>query len=243
MQKNMASGPFADLIDVWCAFALHTQKHTHSNNLHHPYFNDFNDLLHFFLQNHTSPSIQNAFSANYFVAFHKDPDDLKCICPLGISTTLCCLAGSLLMTIFHNEIIQYLLPDNQFSIAVPGGTYFVIPSTQSPIDQFFSKPSNYTCVILLLDLINMFNQVSCEACHKFSHLPHPSPPSFDTFIFSILIATHVGYQLLPKNGFTSLKMKLLHKAIPLVPFSQPLPFPNYKTNKCSPSQMLPILPP
>jgi hypothetical protein len=123
---------------------LHTQKQTHSDNLHHPYFNDFNDLIHLLLQNHIPPSIQNAFSANYFVVFHKDPDNLTCICPLGIGTALCCLTGSLVMTILHNKIVQYLLPDGQFVITVPGGTDFVIYSTQSLIDQFFSKTSNST---------------------------------------------------------------------------------------------------
>jgi hypothetical protein len=124
---------------VWRAFAIHAHKHTHSNNLVHPYYNNFNDLLCLILENHLPPSIQYSFSANYYVAFHKDPDHLTPICPLGIGTALRCLAGSLIMSIFHNEIVQYLLPDGQFGIAVPGGTDFVIHSTQSRIDQFLPK--------------------------------------------------------------------------------------------------------
>ena len=69
------------------------------------------------------------------------------------------------MSIFHNQIVQYLLPDGQFGIAVPGGTDFVIHLTQSLSNQFLSNPSNSTRVILLLDLVNMFNKVSRLACH------------------------------------------------------------------------------
>jgi hypothetical protein len=76
MRKGTASGPFADSIDVWRAFALHTQKHTHTDNLYHPYFPAFTDLLRLILQNQLPPSIHNTFSANYFVAFHKDPTEL-----------------------------------------------------------------------------------------------------------------------------------------------------------------------
>jgi hypothetical protein len=165
MRKGTASGPFADSIDVWRAFALHAQKHTHTDNLYHPYFTAFTNLLRLILQNHLPTSIHNTFSANYFVAFHKDPKDLTRIRPLGIGTALRRLAGSLIMTIFHNEIVQYLLPDGQFGIAVPGGTDYVIHSTQSLIDQFLSDPTNSSRVILLLDLINMFNEVSRLACH------------------------------------------------------------------------------
>jgi hypothetical protein len=104
------------------------------DSLHQPYFNDFNDLICLILQNHIPLSIQNVFSANYFVAFHKDPDNCKPIRPLCSGTTLCHLAGSLIVSIFHNKIIQYLLPDGQFGLAVPGGTDFAIQSAQSLIN-------------------------------------------------------------------------------------------------------------
>jgi hypothetical protein len=168
MRKGAASGTFTDSIDVWQAFTKHTHKqHTHSDNLHHPYFNNSNDLLCLILQNHTPPSIQNDFLTNFFIAFHKDPDNLTCIHPLGTGPALRHLVSSLIMSIFHNEIIQYLVPDGQFGIAVPGGTYFIIHSTQSLMNQLLSKPSHLTRIILLLlDLINMFNEVLYEACHN-----------------------------------------------------------------------------
>jgi hypothetical protein len=63
------------------------------------------------------------------------------------------------MSIFHSKIVQYLLPNGQFGIAIPGSTDFVIHSTQSLSNQFISDPTNFAHVILLLDLINMFNEV------------------------------------------------------------------------------------
>jgi hypothetical protein len=123
MHKGMTSGLFADSIDVWCAFALYTLK----NKL--ILIISIISTLTVAMASFTSssktiylPSIQKAFSANYFVAFHKDPDNLTCTCPLDISTALHCLTDSLVMTIFQNAIVQYLLPDGQFGIAVPGGT-------------------------------------------------------------------------------------------------------------------------
>jgi hypothetical protein len=81
----------------------------------------------------------NFFSAYYFAAFHKAPDDLTCTHPLGISTALYHLVGSLIMSSFHNEIIKYLLPDGLFGLAVPGGnTLLFTQLNPSSIDFFLN---------------------------------------------------------------------------------------------------------
>jgi hypothetical protein len=89
------------------------------------------------------------------------------------------------MSIFCNKILQYLLPDGHFGIAVPGSTYFVIHLTQSPINTFISDQNNSSCVILLLDLVNMLSEVSCQACHNILLFTPSLPLLFDSLIFFI----------------------------------------------------------
>jgi hypothetical protein len=69
------------------------------------------------------------------------------------------------MKIFHNQIVKFLLPYGQFGIAVPVGNDFVIHSTQSLINRYLPHHTTCTRAILLLDLVNMFNEVSHDACH------------------------------------------------------------------------------
>jgi hypothetical protein len=55
------------------------------------------------------------------------------------------------MHFFQNQIIKVLLSYGQFGINLPGGTDFVILSTQSLIDQYLPNHTKSTHVILLLD--------------------------------------------------------------------------------------------
>jgi hypothetical protein len=161
--------------------------------------------------------------------------------PLGIGTALHHLAGSLIMSFFHNEIAQYLLPNGKFGIVIPGRTYFVIHSTQSLINQFLSKLTNSTHVTLLFDLINMFLMKShAKPATMFSHPLHPSLLSFDILIFYILTTTRqVGYKPLLANGLISFKVKDSHKVTTLVSFLSPYSLQLLKQinslllNKCS----------
>jgi hypothetical protein len=97
--------------------------------MHYPTFFAFSFTINYLLPSKLPSQPTNLLP----FAFHKDPDDLTCICPLGIGTAVHCLAGSLIMTIFHKQINEYLLPTGQFGIAVPGSTNFVIHSTLNPL--------------------------------------------------------------------------------------------------------------
>jgi hypothetical protein len=114
------------------------------------------------------------------------------------------------MKVFHNQIVKFLLPNGQFGIAVLGGTDFVIHSTQSLIDCYLPHHTTSTRAILLLNLVNMFNEVSCDACHDIL----ASNPSLSPIIcfFNILYShsntswvhtpSHTWDTIIQDEGFT-----------------------------------------
>jgi hypothetical protein len=86
---------------------------------------------------------------------------------------------------FHNQIVKFLLPYDQFGINVPGGTDFVIHSKQSVIDHYCHNHTKSTC----LDLVNMFNEVSHKACDAILASNCSLSPIIHFSIFSILTKT------------------------------------------------------
>ena len=110
----------------------------------------------------TNPSF---FASQYVLALHKDPDNLNKLCPIGIGTALQCLAASLITTIYATNFATYLIPNGQFGIACPGGLNFIYHTMQAQMELLLTDPNHSSHALLLLNIVNMFNAISQEACH------------------------------------------------------------------------------
>jgi hypothetical protein len=71
------------------------------------------------------------------------------------------------MTIYGNIIAEFLVPHGQLGIAVPGGLDFIVHSTQAQVQTYVATHQQ---ALLTLDIANMFNAISRQACrHTISH--------------------------------------------------------------------------
>jgi hypothetical protein len=105
------------------------------------------------------------FNCNYFLALHKDPNNLQKLCQIGIGSALCRITAVLAITVLSGDAAQFLLPQGQQGIGIPSGLDFVIHSTMADLEQHLSINAP-TWALLLLDIVNMFNTVSRKACHS-----------------------------------------------------------------------------
>ena len=119
------------------------------------------------VDNDVPPEIAPLLTPCHFLALHKDPDDLTKLRPIGIGTAWRRIVGSLIATIFADDFASLLLPFGQFGVAVSGGIDFMSHLATAQFDNFIAKPLKAgkapTRALLLLDIINMFNQLSRDA--------------------------------------------------------------------------------
>jgi hypothetical protein len=77
-----------------------------------------------------------------------------------------CITAALAITVLSGDAAQFLLlPQGQLVIVIPSGLDLVIHSTMADLEQHLC-PNAHTRTLLLLNIINMFNTVSCKACHS-----------------------------------------------------------------------------
>lgn len=175
-KRGTAPGPFADSIDLFRDFATYT---THRSNLTYPYLESFSTLINSFAANKTPTDIQETFAAQYVIALHKDPKNLDKIRPIGIGTALRRITAATLMTAHGPTIADFLVPHGQMGIAIPGGLDFIVHSTQAQIQTYITTHQR---ALITLDIENMFNAISRQACrHTIIQEPTLQPlcPYFD----------------------------------------------------------------
>jgi hypothetical protein len=72
----------------------------------------------------------------------------------------------------RNDIAQLHAPDGQSGIAIKGGLEFIVHKAQAQCHLFVNKPNKQkepaSCVLLLSDITNMFNEISRDACRLLS---------------------------------------------------------------------------
>jgi hypothetical protein len=168
-KRGTAPGPFADSIDLFRDYATHK---THQHQTQFPYLSEFTTLLNHFLNNRIPPAIRSTFAAQYVIALHKDPQNLTKIHPIGIGTALRRIAAAASITIHGQTLASYLIPHGQLAINVPGGLDFIVHSTQAQLNTY-TTGNNPTRALLTLDIANMFNTISRQAC-RHSLLQHPT---------------------------------------------------------------------
>ena len=125
----------------------------------------FTTLLMNIINDNIPTPIHPYFTSQYVLALHKDPDDLNKLWPIGIRTALRCLAASLITTIYATNFATYLIPNGQFGIACPGSLNFIYHTMQAQMELLLTDPDHSSHALLLLNIVNMFNAVSQDACH------------------------------------------------------------------------------
>jgi hypothetical protein len=131
----------------------------------YPYINNFTALLQLSLDGNIPKECHSTFNCNYFLALHKDPNDPEKLRPLGIGTAFRRISAALAITMLGFDAAEFLLPQGQFGIGIPSGLDYIIHTTMADIERYLSL-SSPTRALLMLDIINMFNAVSREACRS-----------------------------------------------------------------------------
>jgi hypothetical protein len=166
-------------------------------------------LLNFFIHNQVPDDIRSTFAAQYVIALHKDPQNLDKIRPIGIGTALRRLAAAASITLHGHTLASYLIPHGQLGIHVPGGLDFIVHSTQAQLNTYMTQ-EHPTRALLTLDIANMFNAISRQACrHTLLKEPtlQPLVPFFDLLYHNYnecwYNTPNHDYQCFPQHeGFT-----------------------------------------
>ena len=116
------------------------------------------------LQGRGPPAIHHLVSANYFLALHKDPTNPSKLRPIGIGTALRRVSATAALYLTAPHLSNFLPLLGQFGIQTSGGIDLAIQSTICQLQQYITSPQTPTRALLLLDLTNMFNAVSRQAC-------------------------------------------------------------------------------
>jgi hypothetical protein len=170
LKRGTASGPFATSIDVFKDYTLFST--TRETQTTHPYLDAFCNLITLIAHNNIPPTVKPYLAAQYVVALHKDPQNLDKLRPIGIGTALRRITAAALMTQLGTTIAETLLPHGQLGIAISGGLDFICHSTQAQIEMFMPTPHQSSRALVCLDIENMFNAISRQACrHQLTTTP------------------------------------------------------------------------
>jgi hypothetical protein len=77
------------------------------------------------------------------------------------------------MTQFSSSFAETLAPHGQLGISISGGLDFICHSTQAQLSTFMPNLQQSSRALLLLDIVNMFNAVSRQAC-RFQLMQFPA---------------------------------------------------------------------
>jgi hypothetical protein len=178
LKPGTAGGPFTNLTNVLKSYALYHPNPQGNKNPLRPYVKTFGCMLSLVLTNNVPHLIAPFLTANRFmIALHKIPNDKTKLRPLGIGTAYHQIAGAYIMHTFSPCFAVLLIQQGQFSIAIPGSINFLLHSAHAQLYQYIDCPveSNHSPhrALPLLDIVNMFNEVSCDTARSIlSTEPH-----------------------------------------------------------------------
>jgi hypothetical protein len=166
IKKGTAPGPFTHSTDFIRACALARNKRQEDNTCTCP--DAFIQILNITTNNELSQTTSLNFGSQCFTALCKDINDLKKKRPISIGTALRRKNSATLLEHHRNDIAQFCAPDGQHGIATKGGLEFIVHKAQAQCLLFVDKPNKQkepvSRVPLLLDITNMFNEISRDAC-------------------------------------------------------------------------------
>ena len=164
MKTGTASGPSASCTDALVSMALH--RTTRAPNSTRPYFNNMQQLLQLLVTAQLPPAVHSILGSNYFLALHKDPENLERLRPIGIGTALRRLTAKVALVHVSETVRPLLVAGGQYGIQVEGGIDFVAHTTTAAVHKHIIKPPTPTRALILLDLHNMFNNTSRTEARK-----------------------------------------------------------------------------
>ena len=166
IKKGTAPGPFTHSTDFLRAYALTKNKRQNDNT--YIYLDTFIKLLDITTNNKLSPTTALNFASQHFTALYKDTNNLKKKRPISIGTAFRRINSAILLQHHRDDIAQLYAPDGQYGIAVKGGLEFIVHKAQAQYHLFIDTPHKQkqpvSRVLLLLDITNMFNEISRDAC-------------------------------------------------------------------------------
>ena len=177
MKPGTAAGPFSTSTDILVSMALH--RTTRSPDATRPYFNSIKSMIQLVVTAQVPPTIQTILASNYFLALHKDINNLERLRPIGIGTAIRRVAAKAALVHLTDDIRPLLLQGGQYGIQTPGGVDFVAQSTAMAVNEYIERQTNSentnnadnnnntpSRALVMLDLTNMFNNVSRTEARK-----------------------------------------------------------------------------
>ena len=137
MTPGTASGPFSTCIDTIVSMALH--KTTKAPDATRPYFRNIKSLIQLVVTAQVPTTIQPILASNYFLALHKDMNNLERLRPIGIGTAIRRVAAKTALVHLTDAIQPLLLKGGQYGIQVPGGVDFVAQTTAMAVRQYIDR--------------------------------------------------------------------------------------------------------
>jgi hypothetical protein len=170
-KRGTAPGPFCDPIDALRDHATFRPQpsdsdsesesaKTNSTSSTCPCIDNFTSLVQLTLDGNILKPCQAAFSCTYFLALHKEPNNLHKVRPSGTGSALRRLCAAHATTVLGADSAKHLLKQGQFGIGIPSGLDLIIHSTMADVERHLNP------TMLLLDIVNMFDAVSREACRS-----------------------------------------------------------------------------
>ena len=163
LAQERSSGPYADCTDFLRDIYLLRHKTPTNKTEKYPQTQTLSALLNQLYSSALPKEIREYVSNNESVSFHKEPDKLHSIRPIGIGTAIRRIAAAHAMAATKDKAAAYLAP-TKFAIGLSGGMNMVTQTLQTQTNHHIATPTAHnlphTRAILTLDLTNMFNSVS-----------------------------------------------------------------------------------
>ena len=154
--KGKANGMSMDSLDMFVTLVKLDRGPVHQA-IRHVFTRIFNGDL--------PPAIVPYFNDIYLFLLHKDPDDPSKLRPIGIPSALRRLICSHVAKSWSSTFARHLLPFN-WAVGIDNGMDFAVRVTQLLVERYITGPQSKgdapSRVLLSLDIVNMFNELSRE---------------------------------------------------------------------------------
>jgi len=186
LTRGTASGPLADSIDFLRDVFLSRAK-TPDDDEKYLHLSTLASIYHLIFTGNVPKDVKRYLSYNESVSFYKKPPSLEDIRPIGIGIAWRRLASAHAVNVTRDSAATYLAP-TQFAIGLSSGMDFITHTVETQVQRFITKSPSSTSppsrVLLVLDLVNMFNNVSMTRAREIIHAQFPHLlPLFDILYY------------------------------------------------------------
>jgi len=187
LTRDTASGPFADSTDFLRDIFLTRIQTTSEQESDYANLDTLITIMTAIFRGNIPKDVQPYFAFAESVSFYKDPPQCTAIRPIGIGVAWRRVATAHAMLVSRDDIATHLSP-HQFAIGLHSGLDFITHTMQTQVERYITNQPSHanppSRVILLLDLVNMFNTISMVKARDliYTHFPHLLP-LFDVLYF------------------------------------------------------------